>query len=71
MLISSMHGHLVPWCGDTHVFVGRMASCKYEKGPIFRTLRLHKYNKVDMHRRVPKHNNYEDFASIMRESMKA
>ena len=35
-------------------FVVLMATCKYEKGTIFRTLRLHKYNKVDMYPRVPK-----------------
>ena len=46
------------------------AVSKYGNGTIFSTLRLHKYKKVNMYPLEPKHN-MRDFASRMRESMKA
>ena len=49
-----MHGHLD--MGILMYFVVLVTTCKYEKGTIFRTLGLHKYNKGNMYPRVPKHN---------------
>ena len=66
----SMHGDL--GMGILLHSVVLMATGKYEKRTIFRTLRLHKYNKVNNPRGPKPHdNNNKDFASIMRESMKA
>ena len=62
-----------PWYGILMYFVVLIATCKHEKRILLHTLRLHKYNKVDMYHSVPKLNTYEDFANIhvVRESMKA